>query len=68
MDKNRIEDDAEHDERAMSRGAIVTEAKWRKADGCALKKCILTERDLASCLKRLRPCRSENAAKRVVAG
>jgi translation elongation factor P/translation initiation factor 5A len=57
MNKNRIEGAAEQGERAMDREALVIKAKWRKSGGCAVKECVLTWGDLASCLKgrRWRP-------------
>ena len=51
MDKNRIEGVAEQGERAKNREALVIKAKWRKSGGCAVKECVLTRGDLASCLK-----------------
>ena len=51
MNKNRIEGAAEQGERAINREALVTKAKWRKCGGCAMKECVLTWGDLASCLK-----------------
>ena len=51
MDKNRIEGAAEQGERAMNRKALVIKARWRKSGGCAVKECVLTRGDLASCLK-----------------
>ena len=51
MDKNRIEGDAEQGERAKDRKALVIKARWRKSGGCAVKECVLTWGDLASCLK-----------------
>jgi hypothetical protein len=57
MDKNRIGGAAKQGERARSREALVVKAKWRKSDGCAVKECVLTWGDLASCLKgrRVKP-------------
>jgi len=51
MDKNRIEGAAEQGERACFRKALVIKAKRRKSGGCAVKGCVLTRGDLASCLK-----------------
>ena len=51
MDKNWIEGAAEQDERANDREALVIKAKWRRSGGCAMKECVLTRGDLASCLK-----------------
>ncbi len=51
MDKNRIEGVAEQGERATNREALVIKARWRKSGGCAVKECVLTWGDLASCLK-----------------
>ena len=68
MNKNRIEGATKQGERARNREALVTKAKWRKSGGCAVKECVLTWGDLASCLKGRRFCRSEKSAKAVVAG
>ncbi len=38
-------------ERGSFREALVIKAKWRKSGGCAVKECVLTRGDLASCLK-----------------
>jgi hypothetical protein len=51
MDKNWIEGAAEQGERARSRETLVAKAKRRKSGGCAVKECVLTRGDLASCLK-----------------
>ena len=51
MDKNRIEGDAEQGEWAKDHEALVIKARWRKSGGCAVKECVLTWGDLASCLK-----------------
>ena len=51
MYKNRIEGAAEQGERAENREAFVVKAKWRRSGGCAVKECVLTWGDLASCLK-----------------
>jgi hypothetical protein len=51
MYKNRIEGAAEQGERARNCEALVVKAKWRKSGGCAVKECVLTWGDLASCLK-----------------
>ena len=68
MDKNRIEGAAKQGERACDRKALVIKAKWRRSGGCAVKECVLTWGDLASCLKGRRQCRSEESAEVVVAG
>jgi hypothetical protein len=51
MDKNRIEGVAEQGEWARNREALVIKAERRKSGGCAVKECVLTWGDLASCLK-----------------
>jgi len=51
MNKNWIEGTAEQGERATSREALVIKAKRCKSGGCAVKECVLTWGDLASCLK-----------------
>lgn len=51
MDKNRIEGVADQGERARNRKALVIKGRWRKSGGCAVKECVLTWGDLASCLK-----------------
>ena len=51
MNKNRIEGVAEQGERAVYREALVIKARWRRFGGCAVKECVLTWGDLASCLK-----------------
>jgi len=51
MDKSRIEGVAEQGERAKFREALVIKAERRKSGGCAVKECVLTRGDLASCLK-----------------
>jgi hypothetical protein len=51
MNKNHIEGAAKQGERARNREALVTKARWRKCGGCAMKVCVLTWGDLASCLK-----------------
>jgi len=51
MDKNRIEGAAKQGERASICKALVIKAKRRKCGGCAMKECVLTWGDLASCLK-----------------
>ena len=51
MNKNRIEGAAWQGERAINREALVIKAKWRKSGDCAVKECVLTRGDLASCLK-----------------
>jgi hypothetical protein len=67
MNKNCIEGAAKQGERAQNRKALVTKARWRRCGGCAMKVCVLTWGDLASCLKGRRPCRSEKSAEVVVA-
>jgi len=49
MNKNRIE--ADQGERARDREALVTKGRRRKSGGRAVKECVLTWGDLASCLK-----------------
>ena len=51
MDKNRIKGAAEQGEWAINHEALVIKAKRRKFGGCAVKECVLTWGDLASCLK-----------------
>jgi len=51
MDKNRIEGAAKQGERAKNREALVIKAKRCRFGGCAVKECVLTWGDLASCLK-----------------
>jgi len=51
MNKNRIEGDADQGERANGREAFVTEGRWRRSGGRAVKECVLTWGDLALCLK-----------------
>ena len=51
MNKNRIEGVAEQGERARNREAVVIKARRRRSGGCAVKECVLTWGDLASCLK-----------------
>ena len=68
MNKNRIEGGAEQGERAKNREALVTKARRRRCGGCAMKVCVLTWGDLASCLKGRRLCRSEKSAEVVVVG
>jgi len=63
MYKNRIEGAAEQGERAKNREAFVVEAKWRKSGGCAVKECVLTWKDPASCLKGRR-CEPEREVSR----
>jgi hypothetical protein len=63
MNKNRIEGAAEQGERAINREALVVKAKWRKSGGCAVKECVLTWGDLASCLKGRR-CKPEREVSR----
>jgi hypothetical protein len=68
MNKNRIEGAAKQGERAHNREALVVKAKWRRSGGCAVKECVLTWGDLASCLKgRRKKNRSEKSAEAVVA-
>jgi len=66
MNKNRIEGAAEQGERAKDREALVIKAKRRRSGGCAMKVCVLTWGDLASCLKGRRFDRSEKSAAAVV--
>ena len=51
MNKNRIEGVADQGERANGREALVTKARRRRSGGGAVKECVLTWGDLASCLK-----------------
>jgi hypothetical protein len=51
MNKNRIEGVSEDGERATNRETLVTKSRWRKFGGRAVKECVLTWGDLASCLK-----------------
>ena len=51
MNKNWIEGTVEQGERAVNRKALVIKAKRCKSGGCAVKECVLTWGDLASCLK-----------------
>jgi hypothetical protein len=51
MDKNRIQGVAEQGERAKNREALVIKSKRRRSGGCAVKECVLTWGDFASCLK-----------------
>ena len=51
MNKNRIRGTAKQGERAKSREALVAKARRCKSGGCAVKECVLTRGDLASCLK-----------------
>ena len=67
MNKNRIEGVAKQGERAVYRKALVTKARWRRCDGCAMKVCVLTWGDLALWVKARRLCRSEKSAEVVVA-
>ena len=66
MNKNRIEGVTKQGEQAQDCEALVTNARWRKCGGCAMKVCVLTWGDLALRLKGRRPCRSEKSAKVVV--
>ena len=63
MDKNRIQGAAEQGERAHNREALVIKAKRRRSGGCAVKECVLTWGDLASCLKGRR-CKPEREVSR----
>jgi hypothetical protein len=63
MNKNRIEGGAEQGERANDREALVTKFRWRRSGGRAVKECVLTWGDLASCLKGQR-CKSEREVSR----
>jgi hypothetical protein len=51
MNKNRIEGDADQGERARNCEALVINGKRRRSGGGAVKECVLTWGDLASCLK-----------------
>jgi hypothetical protein len=51
MNKNRIVGVSEQGERANGREALVTKARRRRSGGGAVKECVLTWGDLASCLK-----------------
>jgi len=51
MDKNRIQGVAEQGEPAKNREALVIKSKRRRSGGCAVKECVLTWGDFASCLK-----------------
>jgi hypothetical protein len=51
MNKNRIEGATEQGEWAKNHEALMVKAKCRKSGGCAVKECVLTWGDLASCLK-----------------
>jgi hypothetical protein len=51
MNKNWIEGTAEQGERANNRKALVIKVKRCRSSGCAVKECVLTWGDLASCLK-----------------
>ena len=51
MNKNRIEGVSEQGERANGREALVTKVRRRRSGGGAVKECVLTWGDLASCLK-----------------
>ena len=51
MNKNRIEGVVEQGERANGRKAVVTKSRRRRSGGGAVKECVLTWGDLASCLK-----------------
>ena len=51
MNKNRIRGTAKQGERARSREALVAKARRCISGGCAVKECVLTRGDLASCLK-----------------
>jgi hypothetical protein len=51
MNKNRIEGAAVQGERANDREALVAKVRWRRSGGRAVKQCLLTWGDLASCLK-----------------
>jgi hypothetical protein len=63
MNKNRIKGGAEQGERANGREALVTKFRWRRSGGRAVKECVLTWGDLASCLKGRR-CKSEREVSR----
>ncbi|NUY03982.1 hypothetical protein G5S42_30690 [Paraburkholderia sp. JPY169] len=51
MNKNRIEGAVKQGEWANNHKALVTKAKRRRYGGCAMKECVVTWGDLASCLK-----------------
>jgi hypothetical protein len=51
MNKNRIQGDADQGERAKIRETLVVKGRQRRFGGCAVKDCVLTWGDLASCLK-----------------
>ena len=51
MDKNQIQGGVMQGEWAVNREAFVTKVSRRKSGGCAMKECVLTWGDLASCLK-----------------
>src|SRR6202022_2936932 len=57
MNKNRIEGVADQGERAINREALVIKGKRRRSGGRAVKECVLTWGDLASCPKGRR-CRA----------
>jgi len=46
-----MEGAVEQGERARTREALMTKAKWRKSGGCAEKECVLAWGDLALSLK-----------------
>ena len=66
MNKNRIEGTAKQGKQAIDCEALVIKAKRCRSGGCAMKECVLTWGDLASCLKGRRLCRSEKSAEVVV--
>jgi len=51
MNKNRIEGTAKQGEWASDHEALVIKAKRCRSGGCAMKECVLTWGDPASCLK-----------------
>ncbi|NUX57078.1 hypothetical protein FSB65_27355 [Paraburkholderia sp. JPY418] len=53
MNKNHIDGAVEQGEWASNHKALVTKAERRRYGGCAMKECVLTWGDLASCLKGL---------------
>ena len=65
MNKNRIEGGADQGERANDREALVIKGKRRRSGGRAVKECVLTWGDLASCLKGRR-CKSEREVSQAV--
>ena len=64
MNKNRIRGTAKQGERAKSREALVAKARRCKSGGCAVKECVLTRGDLASCLKGRRGSTEREVSRR----